>query len=71
MNSTIIYFVGCFVGIAVTFIITRPLKAWQDGYDTAKKSFSDWDSGFDAGWDAAFKRIEEITHIWNNREAKG
>jgi hypothetical protein len=29
------------------------MKNWQDGYDTAKKHYDNWDKGFDEGYSAA------------------
>ena len=70
MNATLAYFIGVLVGVIVTIIVTRPLQAWKEGYDAAKANYSDWDKGFEAGWDGAFKQMEKIARTWNNREVK-
>lgn len=70
MSATIAYFFGAFFGAVLTIIVTRPMKSWQDGYNTAKEHYSDWENGFNAGWDGAFRQIEKIAHEWNNREVK-
>lgn len=70
MNVTIAYFFGALVGVAITIVITRPLKSWRDGYNTAKEHYSDWEKGFNDGYDAAFRQIEKNVREWNNREAK-
>ena len=70
MSATIAYFFGVFVGVVVTIIVTRPMKSWQDGYNTAKEHYSDWEKGFHAGWDGAFRQIEHIARAWNNRKEK-
>ena len=70
MNATLAYFFGALVGAIVTIIVTRPLQAWKEGYDAAKANYSDWDKGFEAGWNEAFKQMEKIAREWNNREVE-
>ena len=49
--------VACFVcymcGFGLAAILYRPMKHWQEGYDTAKETYSDWEKGFDMGFEAA------------------
>lgn len=70
MGVMLVYFIGILTGVIVTIGATRPLKAWKEGYDAAKANYSDWDKGFDAGWNGAFRQMEKIAKEWNNREVK-
>lgn len=45
--------IGYAVGVIFSILIFRPMKNWQEGYDTAKKTYGDWGRGFDCGYDAA------------------
>ena len=73
MNA-IVYFFGVLVGVSVTIVVTRPYRAWRDGYDAAMKNGTDWEKGvkegFEAGWNEAFKQMERIAREWNNRWGK-
>lgn len=48
---------GYLIGVAAAFAIIRPMKEWENGYNTAKKFFGDYkrgfDDGFKAGWNSA------------------
>lgn len=49
----IIFLAGYAIGVVVAIILMRPMKNWQEGYDSAKEMYSDWNKGFDQGFEAA------------------
>ena len=51
--NLIMLVVGMVAGSVITWSITKPMKSWQEGYDAAKKTYSNWDKGFHVGFDAA------------------
>lgn len=55
MIGTVACFVCYLLGFVLAAILYRPMKHWQEGYDTAKETYSDWDKGFDRGFGAAKK----------------
>ena len=57
----IIFFVGYAIGAAAAAILMRPMKSWQDGYDSAKKTYNDWDKGFDTGFSAAREHFTDYS----------
>lgn len=59
MTELLILLSGYAVGVLFSVIICQPMKNWQDGYDTAKKHYDNWDKGFDEGWHCAEKRLTE------------
>ena len=46
------------LGMNVTFLIFHPVKEWQDGYNTAKEFYNDWNLGFDDGYNCAKNRFK-------------
>ena len=61
-------FIAYLIGFAVGCIAARPMKSWQEGYDAAKDFYGDWDKGFNAGWDGAFKTLSLTTRKQYNEE---
>lgn len=57
----IIFLVGYAIGIVVAIILVRPMKNWQEGYDSAKEMYSDWDNGFDTGFSAAREHFTDYS----------
>ena len=53
MIELLIFLSGYAVGVLFSVILCQPMKNWQDGYDTAKKHYDNWDKGFDEGYSAA------------------
>lgn len=59
--------IGYLIGVAACWYVCRPMKTfnegWENGYESAKKIYEDWDRGFsdgwDAGWETAFKKVDE------------
>ena len=43
------------IGVLVSYLIFQPMKQWEDGYNTAKKIYGNWELGFDKGFEAAKK----------------
>ena len=41
------------MGIIAAYLMFQPMKNWQDGYDTAKEHYGNWNLGFNQGWDLA------------------
>ena len=41
------------MGIIAAYLMFQPMKNWQDGYDTAKEYYGNWNLGFNQGWDLA------------------
>ena len=63
MVETLVNVIGGYViGLIAAFAVLRPMRAWTDGYNTAKDFFRDWErgfnTGFDAGWNAAFDKVK-------------
>lgn len=50
---------GYFIGIIVSWLIFRPTKSFDEGYESAKKFYSDWDEGFNSGWTAGKMRFSD------------
>lgn len=58
---TFILCISCFLlGVAITLSATRPFRSWDEGYEYAKEYYSDWNRGFDDGWNAACVAIKDI-----------
>ena len=55
MNDIVVLIIGYIVGCVISWIIFRPMKSFQQGYDIAKAHYSNWEKGFDQGWEAAMK----------------
>ena len=55
MNSIVVLITGYIAGVVASWLIFRPMKAFEDGYYTAKEHYSNWEKGFNQGWDAAFE----------------
>jgi hypothetical protein len=43
------------MGVLVSYLIFQPMKQWDDGYNTAKNFYGNWELGFDKGFEAAKK----------------
>ena len=41
------------MGIIAAFLMIHPEREWNDGYETAKKTYGNWELGFNQGWDLA------------------
>lgn len=41
------------MGVIAAFLMIRPEREWNDGYETAKKTYGNWKLGFNQGWDLA------------------
>ena len=59
--TCIIFLIGYAIGIVVAIILMRPMKNWQEGYDSAKEMYSDWNKGFDQGFEAARRRFTDYS----------
>jgi len=60
-TQIVIYvFGGYLIGVAAAFAIIRPMKEWEDGYNTAKEFFGDYKRGYDDGFKAGSGWISEI-----------
>lgn len=46
------------IGMIVTFLVFHPVKEWQDGYNTAKEFYNNWNLGFHEGYKCAKKRFQ-------------
>ena len=55
----IIGLIGYLIGAAVSWYVCKPMKAFTDGYNYAKDFYGDFERGFNAGWESAFKAIDE------------
>lgn len=70
----IIFLVGYAIGIVVAIILMRPMKSWQEGYDSAKEMYSDWNKGFDVGFSAAREHFTDyglgFKEGWNARDER-
>lgn len=68
--------IGYLIGVAAAWYVCRPMKAFNDGYEHAKKFYGDWERGFhegwDSGWETAFKKVDEalFTPIEKIKEEK-
>ena len=67
MHDLILIFISYGLGVAVSVFLFRPLKSFNEGYEAAKKFYTDWDKGFDDGFNHAFVAMEEIAHTWNEQ----
>ena len=45
--------ISSIVTAVIMWLIFNPSKAWDDGYIAAKKTFSDWNNGYEVGFKAA------------------
>ena len=67
--------VAYLIGAFVSYKICDPMQYWESGdnsakdyysgsfdrgYNAAKDIYSDWDRGFDEGWDACSRKVLEI-----------
>jgi hypothetical protein len=43
------------IGVLVSYLIFQPMKQWEDGYNTAKNFYGNWELGFDKVFEAAKK----------------
>lgn len=48
------------MGVLVSYLIFQPMKQWDDGYNTAKKYYGNWELGYNKGFEAAKKTKELI-----------
>ena len=69
MNEVLMFLLGYALGQMTFFLVFRPFKSWQEGYDAAKEQYTDWEDGFSAGWNDAFKAIKAIAD--KNKIAEG
>ena len=49
----LMFVVGMVVGAIITWFSVKPLNSWNEGYEAAKKTYSDWNRGFNVGFEAA------------------
>ena len=57
--NVICVLIGYAIGLGYAWIMFHPSKEWQDGYDTAKNTFSDWEKGFYTGYEAAADHYQD------------
>jgi len=50
-------FMGFVFGAIAIWITANPMNSFDAGYKAAEKVFSDWDQGFQAGYQAAIDEI--------------
>ena len=58
-SGLIIGTLGVVLGFGLSILVMHPMRIWKDGYDAAKKIYSDWDKGYEDGWKDGFKRGKE------------
>ena len=71
MNDFVLVIIGYFLGIIVSFLLFRPIKSFNDGYDAAKKFYNNWNQAYDDGFYAGIKAMEEIAHDYTRRKNDG
>lgn len=49
-------FIGCLVALWCACLYFQPSSNWMDGYERARKTYSNWDEGFAA----AYKSAEQL-----------
>ena len=47
------------MGIIAAFLMFHPEREWKDGYKTARKTYSNWDLGFNDGYKSAEKLFKD------------
>lgn len=47
-------------GVMFAGWLFKPLRTWQEGYDAAKKYYSNWNDGFDQGYKLAQKTFQDF-----------
>lgn len=57
--------IGTIAGTVVVFAVTYRrnghfMSAWSQGYDRAKKTYSDWNLGWDQGYDSGVDAAMEL-----------
>lgn len=57
--------IGLFAGTVVVFAVTYRknghfMSAWSQGYDRAKKTYSDWNLGWDQGYDSGVESTLQV-----------
>jgi len=55
----LMFVVGMVVGTIITWFSVKPLNSWNEGYEAAKKTYSDWDKGYHVGFEAAEKHFTD------------
>lgn len=47
------------MGIICAYLIFQPMENWQEGYNTAKEHYQNWNEGFDQGYKSAEKLYKD------------
>lgn len=47
------------IGVCFSAYVFHPIRNWQEGYNTAKEHYGDWNRGFDEGYTAASKMFKD------------
>lgn len=45
------FVIGYILAMIVYYALWNPEREWKKGYECAKKRFSDWDKGYNEGWE--------------------
>ena len=52
-------FIPYFMGVIAAFLMIHPEREWNDGYETAKKTYGNWKLGFNDGYKSAEKFFKD------------
>ena len=47
------------MGVIAAFLMIHPEREWNDGYETAKKTYGNWKLGFNDGYKSAEKIFKD------------
>lgn len=54
----VFYMIGALIGAGLSWYEFDPGKTWDEGYEAAKETYSNWSKGFDAGWYSAIEYMQ-------------
>lgn len=53
MVNLLLFMFAYFIGVGSSAYVFHPMRNWQEGYNTAKEYYRDWDRGFNDGFKSA------------------
>lgn len=63
--SLIFFLLGYILATCMFWILYNPNKTFQEGYSTAQNIFSDWDKGYQEGWNDGYNEIIKEKACYN------
>ena len=69
-HNLLLLFLGYVTGVCGAWFVLNPTKMFKEGYEAAKNEYSNFEKGFDSGWDCAVHAIAEIAMEWNKHKGQ-